>query len=47
MFDNLVGTSMGNKLCHKGLLIQRFHGLRLAQSHVTVANGMVYVALTT
>ena len=39
MLDNLVGTSVGNKLCHEGLLIQRFHGLRLAQSRVTVANG--------
>ena len=39
MFNNLVGTSMGNELCPEGLLIQWFHGLRLAQSHVTIANG--------
>ena len=38
-FDNLVGTSVGNELCHEGLLIQWFHGLRLAQSRVTIAKG--------
>ena len=44
---NWVGASVGNKLRHIGLPIQRFHMLRLAQSHVTVANQIVYTTIAT
>ena len=33
-----ISASVGNELCHHGLLIQRFHMLRLAQSHVVHVN---------
>ena len=42
-----MSASMGNKLSHHALPIQRFHTSRLAQSHVTVANQIVYAAIAT
>ena len=52
MFDKVtlsrcaISASMGNER-HDCLPIQRFHLLILAQSHVTVANQIVYTAITT
>ena len=42
-----MSASVGNKLCHHALLIQQFQTLKLAQSHVTVANRIVYGAIVT
>ena len=45
--EAIIGASVGNKLRQDGLPIQRFHTLRLAQSHVTVANQILYTAIAT
>ena len=52
MFDKAVNSvgavsaNKGNKLCEDGLPpIQWFHTLSLAQSHVTVANQIVYMTI--
>ena len=52
MFDKVtlsrcaISASVGNKLRHDGLPIQWFHLSILAQSHVTVANQIVYAVIT-
>ena len=45
--EAIIGASMGNKLRQDGLPIQRFHTLRLTQSHVTIANQILYTAIAT
>ena len=42
-----MSASVGNELHHHGLLIQRFHTSRLAQSYVTAASQIVYAAIAT
>ena len=45
--EAIIGASVGNKFRQDGLPIQWFHTLRLAQSHVTVANQILYTAIAT
>ena len=42
-----VLACMGNELHHVGLPIQWFHTSRLAQSHVILADQIVYTAIMT